>query len=124
MPTKYEKFAAAILERDAAGQRAIKLKYQGEDQFRKVWPHALGKDSTGADVALCHQYAGPHTDPDEPHESFRHLRCFKLAKMVNEDVTRIVFNAGDEGFDPPYLGFKHLRKQTCIDDVEVHRPKP
>lgn len=123
MPTKYEKFVAVIKESDPVKERAIKAKYQGDVDFRKLWPLAIGKDVNGGDVALCYQYAGPGMDPNIPHVSFRHLRCLKLDKMANADVTKIAFPA-TEGFDPPYLGFKQLKKQTCIDEVEVYRQKP
>jgi hypothetical protein len=127
MPTKYEKFAAAIKEADPARDRAVKMKYQGihpDEDFRKLWPLAIGKDTSGGDVVLCYQYAGPGFDTTIDHVSLKHLRCFKLEKMANADVTTIVFNQATEGFTPPYLNFKQLKKQTCIDDVDLNRQKP
>jgi hypothetical protein len=122
MPTKYEKFKAAIKETDPAGFRAVQTKYQNDTgPIRKVWPLIIGKDTNGADVVLCYQYAGHGTDPPEPHVSFRNLRCLKLDKMANTDVTKIVFNPATEGFDPPFFKFRQVKKQTCVEEVDIYR---
>jgi hypothetical protein len=125
MATKYEKFREAILEQDPEEKRAIHARFQGDDdndEKRKLWPLVLGHNESGSEeIALCYQYGG-HTDLElEPHVSFRNLRCLKLHKL--RDVSKEVFDASPqgEGFDPPVLTFKQVKKQNCIDEVDVHR---
>jgi hypothetical protein len=121
---KYDKFKAVIIEPDPTEPRAIQAKYQGDqvdddDDLRKLWPLVLGFDTAGEEVALCYQYKGYSQLPLKPHVSMRNLRCLKISKLT--DVTKIVYDPATEGFDPPVLRFKQVKKQTCVDDVDVYR---
>jgi hypothetical protein len=125
--TKYDKFKTVIKELDEEQPRAIYARYQGDpptdDAIRKLWPHVLGTTPSATpgaedeEVALCYQYGG-HSGAALvlPHPSRKNLRCFKLALMSN--VTKELF---EEPWDPIEMKFKDVKKQTCVEDVDVYR---
>jgi hypothetical protein len=122
MATKYQTIRQAIKETNATQERAIKARFQNdpeEQPLRKLWPLVLGQDANGEDVALCYQYGGYSPVILKPHVNNRNLRCMKLSKL--SQVEKIVFNPATEGFDPPVMKFRQVKKQTCVEDVDVYR---
>ena len=123
-------------------KKAIHAYYEGDPAgtTRKLWPHVLGWSRTGpgspdVEMVLCYQYDGYSGRPlATPHPKLKkNCRCFKVASLkdpanpTNSQVLVIDFDpinppppTGDT-WEPKKFTFKQVKKQNCVDDVEVFR---
>jgi hypothetical protein len=102
--------------------------------LRKLVPLALGtsqKDGTDVEMVLCYQYDAPAVDV-LPNFNIKNCRCFPVEKLKNPTNTdssnpdskiALVFdftpiNPSSPAWKPE-LTFKQLKKQNCVEDVEV-----
>ncbi len=121
---------------------AIQTYYDGDpaNSTRTLWPLVLGTSRTGpgspdVEMVVCYQYDGYSKLPLAlPHPKLKkNIRCFKVASLkdpanpANTQVKVIDFApinppppAGDS-WDPPKVKLKQLKKQNCVDDVDVAR---
>jgi hypothetical protein len=108
-------FDAIKLVIETKPPKAIKAKWKNGPE-RQLWPHVLGTNPAGGsdppvEVVLCLEYA-----EDDDGEPIKKFRCFKVEHLT------IVGNPITSPWTPiPKMRFKQVKKQNCVDDVEVYR---